>query len=86
MCNDYITPYDELMNKSGLAPMGLKTMKSVCVEICNVLNNPNLCLLKEIVQLRETNTSFRNAQKLNLKTPRVNQITFGSNSFNGPKL
>ena len=32
------------------------------------------CFMKEICKLRETNRPLHNAQKLNLKTPQVNQL------------
>ena len=37
--------------------------------------------MEENFQLRETNRSLRNTQKLNLKIRMVNQVTFGSSSY-----
>ena len=35
--------------------------------------------MKKSFQARETNRPLRNAEKLNLKIPNVNQVTFGLN-------
>lgn len=53
-------------------------MRIVFVDIYKRLDN----LWKKIFQLTETERRFHNAQKLNLKIPRVNQVT---GDFRKPK-
>ena len=75
--DDYNSPSEEILKKSGKFCMELNRLRYRCIEIYKTINNINPSFIKQIFQLRETNRSFRNQYKLNLNVPKVNQVSYG---------
>ena len=86
--DDYNSPSEEILKKSGKFCMELNRLRNLCIEIYKTNNNINPSLMKQIFQLRETNRTFRNKYKLNLNVPKVNQVSYGEKSlrYYGPKI
>ena len=86
--NDYNTPLEEILKKSGKVCMEVNRLRYLCIEIYKSINNINPSFMKQIFQLRETNRTVRNQNRLNLCVPKVNQVSHGEKSlrFYGPKI
>ena len=86
--NDYNSPLEEILKKSGKVCMEVNRLRYLCIEIYKRINNINPSFTKQISQLRETNRTVRNQYKLNLSVPKVNQVSYGEKSlrFYGPKI
>ena len=63
-------------------------MRTLCIEVYKTLNDLNPEFMKNIFKLRETIRPVREAYKMNLEMPRINQVTFGTRSLRilGPKI
>ena len=56
--DDYNSPSEEILKKSGKFSMELNTLRYLCIEIYKTINNINPSFMKQIFQLRETNRTF----------------------------
>ena len=72
--DDYNSPLEEILKKSGKVCMEVNRLRYLCIEIYKSINNINPNFMKQIVQLRETSRTVRNQYKLNLSVPKVNQL------------
>ena len=86
--NNYDSPYEELLEKAGRSPMNVYRLRALCTEIYKTINNINPSFMKEIFELKKTTRLVREKYKLNLISPKYNQVTFGSKSLKtfGPKI
>ena len=86
--DDYNSPLEEILNKSGKICMEVNRLRYLCTEIYKTINNINSSFMKQIFQRRETSRTVRNQYKLNLSLPKVNQISYGEKSlrYYGPKI
>ena len=86
--DDYNSPSEEILKKSGKVCMEVNRLAYLCIEIYKTINNINPSFMKQIFQLRETNRSVRNQYKLNFTVPKVNQVSYGEKSlrYYGPKV
>ena len=66
--------------------MLIQRLKTICIEIDKTMNNENPSYMKEIFHKSPDRKSLRYPH--NLKTPTVNQTTFGTNSIStlGPQI
>ena len=56
LCNDYNSPLEEILKKSGKVCMEVNRLRNLCIEIYKKsINNINPSFMKQIFQLRETN-------------------------------
>ena len=81
LLNDYVSSYEQLLEKSGKCNMKMRRLRCLCVEIYKTLNDLNPNFMKETFEKREKNRVTRDRYKLNLNIPRRNQFTFGAKSF-----
>ena len=89
LLNDYVSSYEQLLEKSGTCNMNILLLRCLCIEIYKTLNDLNHpSFMKEIFEKRNENRVTRDRYKLNLNIPRRNCVTFGSKSlkFRGPKI
>ena len=88
LLNDYVSSYEQLLEKSGKCNMNIRRLRCLCIEIYKTLNDLNPSFMKEIFEKRDENRVTRDRYKLNLNIPRRNQVTFGAKSlkFHGPKI
>ena len=86
--NDYHSSYETLLLKSGKTTVNVRNLRNLCKEIFKPLNNFNLVFLKEIFCIKESNRPVREKYKLNLQTPKINQVRFSIKSLRslGPKI
>ena len=86
--NDYVSSYEQLLEKSGKCNMNIRRLRCLCIELYKTLNDLNLSFMKEIFEKRDENRVIRDRYKLNWNTPRRKQVTFGVKSlkFYGPKI
>ena len=68
--------------------MEVNRLRYRCIETYKVVNNINSNFMKQIFQLRETNSIAWNQYKLNLSVPKVNQVNCDEKSlrYYGPKI
>ena len=85
---DYVSSYEELLQKAGKVTMKVNRLRSLCVEIYKSINNINPTYMNEIFKLRKTSRAVRSNYKLNLDVPTINQDSFNDKSLRcyGPKI
>ena len=88
LLNDYVSSYEQLLEKSGKCNMNICRLRYLCIEIYKTFNDLNPSFMKEIFEKRNENRVTRDRYKLNLNIPRRNQVMFGAKSlkFHGPKM
>ena len=86
--DDKQSSYNALLAKGGKTTMNIYRLKFLCTEIYKSINSLSPLYIKDIFQPNITNRPVRTQQQNNLKTPKANQITFGTNSLKslGPKI
>ena len=85
---NYVSSYEELLQKAGKETMKVNRLRSLCIEICKLINNINPTYINEIFKLRKISRAVRSNYKLNLDVPTINQVSFGGKSprYYGPKI
>ena len=74
---DYVSSYEELLQKAGKETMKVNRSRGLCIEIYKSINNINPMYINEIFKLRKTSRVVRSNYKLNLDVPPINQVSFG---------
>ena len=85
---DYVSSYEELLQKAGKATMKVNTLISLFSEIYKSINNINPTYMNEIFKLKKSSRAVRSNYKLNLDVPTINQVSFGDKSlrYYGPEI
>ena len=85
---DYVSSYEELLQKAGKATMKVNRLISLFSEIYKSINNINPTYMNEIFKLKKSSRAVRSNYKLNLDVPTINQVSFGYKSlrYYGPKI
>ena len=85
---DYVSSYEELLQKAGKVTMKVNRLRSLCIEIYKSINDINPTYMNDIFKLRKTSRAVRSNYKLNLEVPTINQVGCGDESFRyyGPKI
>ena len=88
LLNDYVSSYEQLLEKSDKCNMNIRRLRFLCIEIYKTLNDLNPSFIKQIFEKKDENRVTRDRYKLNLNIPRRNQVTFDTKSlkFYGPKI
>ena len=60
--NDYSSPLEEILKKSGKVCMEVNRLRYLCIEIYKSINNINPSFMKQIFQLRETDRTVRKSE------------------------
>ena len=86
--DDYGSPLEESLKKSGKVCMRVNRLRYLCIEIYKSINKINSSFMNQILKLRETNRTVRNQYELNLSVPKVSQVSYGAKSlrYYGPKI
>ena len=66
LLNDYVSSYEQLLEKSGKCNMNIRRLRCLCIEIYKTLNDLNPSFMKEIFEKRDENRVTRDRYKLNL--------------------
>ena len=68
--------------------MEVNRLRYRCIETYKIVNNINSNFMKQIFQLRESNSIAWNQYNLNLSVPKVNQVNCGEKRlrYYGPKI
>ena len=86
--NDHVSLYEELLTKANSHYMNIYRLKILCIEIYKTINDLNPGYMNNIFKRYDTDRPVRSQHLNNLKVPRVNQETFGTDSLTslGPKI
>ena len=55
LLNDYVSSYEQLLEKSGKCNMNIRRLRCLCIEIYKTLNDLNPSFMKEIFEKRDEN-------------------------------
>ena len=85
---DYVSSYEELLQKAGKETMKNYRLRSLCIEIYKSVSNINPMYMNEIFRLRKTSRALRTNYKLKLDVLTINQVSFGDQTLRcyGPKI
>ena len=75
--DDYSVSYEGLLEKAGKVTMYVNRLRNLCVEIYKSINKLNPEFMNNISKV----ISLREQYKINLKTPKGNQVTLGAKSL-----
>ena len=78
---DYVSSYEELLQKAGKETMKVNRLRSLCIEIYKLINNINPTYMNEIFKLRKISREVHSNYKLNLYVSTLNQVSFGGKSL-----
>ena len=78
--NDYSISYEDLLEKAGKVKMSVNRLRNLCVEIYET-NKLNPEFMNNTFKVKENKRLVREQYKLNLETPKWNQVTFGAKSW-----
>ena len=78
---DYVSSYEELLQKAGKETMKVNRLRSLCIEIYKLINNIKPMYMDELFKIRKTSRVVRSNYKLNLDVPTINQVSFGGKSL-----
>ena len=78
---DYVSSYEELLQKAGKETMKVNRLRSLCIEIYKLINNIKPMYMDELFKIRKTSRVVRSNYKLNLDVPTINQVSFGDKSL-----
>ena len=78
---DYVSSYEELLQKAGKETMKVNRLRSLCIEIYKSKNNINATCLNEIFKLRKTSRVVRSNYKLYLDVSTINQASFSDRAL-----
>jgi hypothetical protein len=76
---DYQSPYDILLEKSGLPSLKTRRMRTVALEAFKLLNKMGPTYLHDLLQYKNSTYNFRYRNLVELPTPRTER--YGKNSF-----
>ena len=88
LLSDYVSSYEQLLEKSGECNINIRRLRFLCIEIYKIVNDLIPSYMKEILEKRDGNRVTRDRCKSNLNIPRRSQVTFGTKSLKiyGPKI
>ena len=74
--DNYELPYNTFLAKSGKVRTKASRLMSICVETYQSINSIDPSFINEIFRLGVTIRAVRTQYRLNLETPKVNQVSF----------
>jgi hypothetical protein len=77
--DDYVSDYDEILEKSGESMLYLKRVRIMAQEVYKAINGLSPKYTKEL--LSERSSRYSNRRPLDIYVPRVNQTKFGYKSY-----
>ena len=82
LLKDYISSYKQLLQKPSKASINLRNHRVLCTEVFKPMINLNGIYMKEIFECSVSNkTLIRQNYKMNLMTPKTNQVRYGTKSL-----
>ena len=89
LLNDYVSSYEQLLQKSSKTSINLKNHRVLCTEVFKTMIDLNPTYMKEIFEPSVSNKRpVRQTYKMNLVTPKTNQVRYGTKSLrrHAPKI
>ena len=89
LLNDYVSSYEQLLQKSSKASINLRNHRVLCTEVFKTMIDLNPTYMKEIFERSVSNKRpVRQNYKMNLVTPKTNQVRYGTKSLRSlaPKI
>jgi len=77
--DDYVSTYDDLLNKSKLPSLKIRRLRSIILETFKIVNNQTPIYLNDLVNLKSNSYSFRYTRTAEI--PQVRTSSYGINSF-----
>ena len=77
--NDYVSSYESLLNKVRLPTLHMSRLRCIATETYKCINNMTPEYLKDLVEVKQSNYSFR--YENTVKIPTVRTVTYGQRSF-----
>ena len=77
--NDYVSSYESLLNKVKLPTLHMSRLRCIATETYKCINNMTPEYLKDLVEVKQSNYSFR--YENTVKIPTVRTVTYGQRSF-----
>lgn len=84
--NDFISPYEDLRNKSCKPLVYVQRLRSILVEVYKSVNNIGPLYMHNMFKSKDTSYHMRNSNRLNLSKFSSVQYGFNSFSYQGAKL
>ena len=76
---DYNSPYETLLNRSGLPTLKIRRLRTMATEVFKILSKQSPSYLHDIIKFKNTSYSFRKANTVEI--PQVRTTSFGLHSF-----
>ena len=89
LLNDYVSAYEQLLQKSSKTSINLRNHRVLCTEVFKTMIDLNPTYMKEIFERSVSNKRpVRQNYKMNLVTPKTNQVRYGTKSLRSlaPKI
>jgi hypothetical protein len=77
--NDYISSYDQLLQKANMNTLYLCRLRSIAIETFKIMNNIGPNYLSDLLEEKSHEHDMRS--KRNVTQPKVNSVSYGINSF-----
>ena len=81
LLNDYVSSYEQLLQKSSKASLNLINYRVLCTEVFKTMIDLNSTYIKEISESSVSNKRPVQNYKMNLVTPKANQVRYGTKSL-----
>ena len=82
LLNDYVSSYEQLLQKSSKASINLRNHKVLWTEVFKTMIDLNPTYMKELFERSVSNKRpIRQNYKMNLVTPKTNQARYGTKSL-----
>ena len=82
LLNDYVSSYEQLLQKSSKASINLTNQSVLCNEVFKTMTDVNPTFMKEILERSVSNNRpVRQNYKMNLVSPETNQGRYGTKSL-----
>ena len=77
--NDYTSSYENLLNRVKLPTLHINRLRCIATETYKCINNLSPEYLRDLVEIKQSNYSFR--YENTVKIPTVRTVTYGQRSF-----
>ena len=82
LLNDYVRSFEQLLQKSSKTSINLRNHRVLCTEVFKTMIDLNPTYMKEIFERSVSNKiPVRQNCKMNLVTPKTNQVRYRTKSF-----
>ena len=84
--NDYVSTYDELLQKSLLPTLKIRRLRTMAIETFKIVNKSCPLFLQDLVTLKGHSYSFRYTQTATVPSVRTTRYGLQSFRYSAPKI